>query len=554
MSLLYQHTVHPSLFVDYFNRISVDYAKHLSKLIRQKHAQREQERNLMPHILIVDIDFSQNFIYTDRKSAIQSDHWTSTSVTIFVAVVRYLCSKTWSDPPIGLTKGTPVSIREKSDDGCGDVYVYGEVNENQTSTSPSIKIKLPNSHAVVDIPCESIRVRNIISVPLIVVSDSKKHDTYFVRHFLLNILLGPTGWLNTQVREEGLSRRINRIDIDSDGAASHFKQRGSIHFITSLAVLYGLTITWTFGCAGHGKGTWDGLGGIVKNKTGHYIKAFDSFISNAHEVYTIIEYLFAGEEAQARYDKMANLKIKAWRILWLSDDDIYRPLVIKKVKGKKKKEVLEGEQLGNVANIDETEDGEKINTLQAFHGVGTRGLFYFYAEHRDGLGVRLSGCHCPYCMRCYRKNGIGSMPTGCLSDEPYQYLVCNRLDDEWTKQTSCLMSRLSEGLKGQVQKGDIIAVASNCHLKGSINSVYNSYIIAKVLFVEDSTFIANIFIRKPDTSVYENKTPDKLMSIPHTSLRYLISSACLTADLCITLDSITVENIVKNCFNGIPNV
>jgi hypothetical protein len=143
------------------------------------------------------------------------------------------------------------------------------------------------------------------------------------------------------------------------------------------------------------------------------------------------------------------------------------------------------------------------------------------------------------------------MPTGCLSDEPYQYLVCNRLDDEWTKQTFCLMSRLSEGLKGQVQKGDIIAVASNCHLKGSINSVYNSYDIAKVLFIEDSSFI---FIRKPDTSVYENKTPDKLMSIPHTSLRYLISSTCLTADLCITLDSITVENIVKNCFNGLPNV
>ena len=38
---------------------------------------------------------------------------------------------------------------------------------------------------------------------------------------------------------------------------------------------------------------------------------------------------------------------------------------------------------------DDTEDGEKIGTLQAFHGVGTRGLFYFFAEHRDGLGVRL---------------------------------------------------------------------------------------------------------------------------------------------------------------------
>ena len=97
------------------------------------------------------------------------------------------------------------------------MYIYCEVNENQISASPSIKIKLSNSQAIVDIPCESIRVRNIISVPLIVVSDCKKHDTCFVRHFLLNILLEPTDWLYTQLREEGLSKRINRIDIDIDG-------------------------------------------------------------------------------------------------------------------------------------------------------------------------------------------------------------------------------------------------------------------------------------------------------------------------------------------------
>ena len=32
-----------------------------------------------------------------------------------------------------------------------------------------------------------------------------------------------------------------------------------------------------------------------------------------------------------------------------------------------------------MAEIDETQDGEKISTLQAFHGVVTRGLFYFCA-------------------------------------------------------------------------------------------------------------------------------------------------------------------------------
>ena len=104
----------------------------------------------------------------------------------------------------------------------------------------------------------------MVSVPLIVISDSKLHDTYFVRHFLSNVLLGPNGWLLNQTREPDLSSRIRSIDICSDGAAAHFKQKGSIHFLSSLKTY---SYTWVFGCPGHGKGTWDGLGGIVKNKT-----------------------------------------------------------------------------------------------------------------------------------------------------------------------------------------------------------------------------------------------------------------------------------------------
>jgi hypothetical protein len=102
MSLLYQHHVHPTVFVEYFNKISVEYGKHLPKLIRQKNCQKQQERNLLPEILIVDIDFRRNFKYTDRKRTIQSDHWTSTSVTSFICVVRYLSMSVWLRPPLGL--------------------------------------------------------------------------------------------------------------------------------------------------------------------------------------------------------------------------------------------------------------------------------------------------------------------------------------------------------------------------------------------------------------------------------------------------------------------
>jgi hypothetical protein len=81
-------------------------------------------------------------------------------------------------------------------------------------------------------------------------------------------------------------------------------------------------MTWTFGSPGHGKGTWDGLGSIIKNKTGHHMKAEDKFVSSAKEVYVIIYELFEREKAQARFDANPSIKIKEWKIPWLPDSVI----------------------------------------------------------------------------------------------------------------------------------------------------------------------------------------------------------------------------------------
>jgi hypothetical protein len=233
-------------------------------------------------------------VYTNRISAIQSDHWKSSSVTIFVCVLTYLSIVAWNTPPIDLKKGTTVSVITETNDRGGVVYVYGEVHENQVKNSSTIEVRHPSTKTICSYPCELVKVR---LVPIIVVSDSKLHDTYFVCFFLMYKLLGQDGWLYTQTREVGLRGRIKRIFIDSDGASAHFKQRGSIHFITFLCIFFGLLISWTFGCPCHGKGMWAGLGGIVKIKTGDYIRAMDSFLSSAKEVFEVIFDLFASDKA-----------------------------------------------------------------------------------------------------------------------------------------------------------------------------------------------------------------------------------------------------------------
>ena len=77
--------------------------------------------------------------------------------------------------------------------------------------------------------------------------------------------------------------------------------------------------------------------------------------------------------------------------------------------------ILNGEE---VAEERIRDDSNKFSDLKAFHDVGVRGIFYYEAEHRDGLSLRLSACHCHYCIRGFCKDGFGTMNTGFLSNEP----------------------------------------------------------------------------------------------------------------------------------------
>jgi hypothetical protein len=56
--------------------------------------------------------------------------------------------------------------------------------------------------------------------------------------------------------DQNIPNRIKEIHICSDGAASHFKQKGTLRFLYFFIKQFGFSrLTWTFGCPGHGKGT-----------------------------------------------------------------------------------------------------------------------------------------------------------------------------------------------------------------------------------------------------------------------------------------------------------
>ena len=293
-----------------------------------------------------------------------------------------------------------------------------------------------------------------------------------------------------------------------------------------MSSLKGFSFSWVFGCPGHGKGTWDGLGGIVKNKTGKFIKADDLFLSSPYEVFEVIHTLFASDKAQARFDANPKTVIKEWKIMWVSDNDINRP------------------KIGGISE-------NKISDLKAFHGVGTRGLFSFKVLHRDGFAVKLSGCHCCYCIRGYCPGGFGTTPLGCLSGEPTQYLVCQRSDVDWSTEKKDRIERLSIELAGKIQEGQFLAVASSkMKTTKSTSDIYGSFDICKVLNILVQSYTVCMYSRSSNSNIYSPNIPSKIIIVLHSDVRYIITNIDTSFDDKIHLDIKTVENIIINSFNG----
>lgn len=71
---------------------------------------------------------------------------------------------------------------------------------------------------------------------------------------------------------------ITHVLLGSDGAAGHFKQKSTLFYLADLSTQYPLVaFSWSFTAPGHGKGVWDGLGGIVKSKKYLFYFIFEFF-------------------------------------------------------------------------------------------------------------------------------------------------------------------------------------------------------------------------------------------------------------------------------------
>ena len=81
-------------------------------------------------------------------------------------------------------------------------------------------------------------------------------------------------------------------------------------------------LTWTFGAPGHGKGTWDGFGGILKNAATRRIVSESPIIKTAAEVFELLTRLFCSDIKEEEYANTKRIKVKHWSIVLLNEEKI----------------------------------------------------------------------------------------------------------------------------------------------------------------------------------------------------------------------------------------
>lgn len=328
----------------------------------------------------MSVDFGENMRTDNSRNKTQSSYFKTASVTVFMGVPQYLDLVRWNDLFSVLEPGTEVSVELEDRP---DEFVYGIVAESTgaSSDTSAVMVTLPYLDSItVSVPRLHVHPRKLITEALVIVSDDKKHDSYAVQHFLEEVFVNR--WL--QGKPIDFRRRILEVIFDSDGAPSHFKQKYTLQSLYGIKTNAPFTrLRWLFGAPGHGKGVWDGLIGVVKNKAiAHMIRerlVYANSSEGAYGIFLLIKDLFDKEIAP--HEEATNLTVRKWNVEWVSTEDI------------QKRRPAEGAVR------------EEVDTITAFVSrIGVRKLFCFEADGdletgTTSLIVQRFGHFCSLCMK-----------------------------------------------------------------------------------------------------------------------------------------------------------
>ena len=219
-------------------------------------------------MLLSDYDWSENGTILNAVQ-IQSEYWSLVHYSLFISITSHLVVAKWLDRSSFLQVGSEVTVEphEKSVDGSLEPAVgslYGTVvrcplESDERSVHEIYHVVTDGSLNEVAVSRERLRHRVKHRIAFVGITDEKRHDAATTQHFL-----------NKQFRywKQHQDRNALRAWIGHSDNASHFKSGPMMHFwskkLQSEDFLQNIWIE--FGCPGHGKGPWDGMGAVMKQQ------------------------------------------------------------------------------------------------------------------------------------------------------------------------------------------------------------------------------------------------------------------------------------------------
>ena len=362
-------------FMDEFEPVFAKYACHRYILHRPKISNKEFERNAYPGTLKLDVDFAENFTMIHARE-IQSQYWNMKQATLFVCIGKVLCQVDWDAREGELKEGAEVTV-ESTNEQHGPFWAE-VVNAQGPNGEYTVRDAASASHVVLR---SQLRARVWYTVAQIGVSNDKRHDSYATQHFLNEMI---KQWLVTDHRQFG----ITSVHIHSDNAGQHFKNSRTLHYLSTLKAELGMKVTWSFGCPGHGKGPWDGLGGLMKRVLRSETIKLKVVLRTYQDVAAYLRLRFCNEDWLQKHKVGTGYKINCVKITEVDSNQIKR---------------------------DENEIYESIYSL--------RKSFGYMALTKGKVLQRWFDCWCRNCMRA-TEPGEGTMNSNyqinqCLLSEPY---------------------------------------------------------------------------------------------------------------------------------------
>jgi hypothetical protein len=148
------------------------------------------------------------------RSEIQSEHWVSKQITLFIGISQHLDIRVWNDTSGGITESQEVTVAMRD-----AKPFYAVVETDYTPDGGTNKVIVRDvqkrTHCV---GREFVHVRKVVSAAHVIVSDDRHHDSAFVQVAMPRI----KQWLKRNGQKYGCGA-ITEEFIRSDGAVSLFK-------------------------------------------------------------------------------------------------------------------------------------------------------------------------------------------------------------------------------------------------------------------------------------------------------------------------------------------